>query len=210
VPSLAQSERLRLCDTALVVGPDAPTLSGEWNVRDLLAHLVVRDSDPVSGPGIVLPPLAFLTERRMRSIARADFAHLVERVRRPAVWAPARLPQLDKALNTLEFFVHHEDIRRAQPGWAPRELTMGEQKQLWKAIGYAGRGLVRRSGVPAAIRWEETGVETTLRRGERPVMVTGDPGEITLFLFGRDRVSGLAFDGPPPHVTKLRHAGLGI
>jgi uncharacterized protein (TIGR03085 family) len=210
VPSLAQSERLRLCDTALVVGPDAPTLSGEWNVRDLLAHLVVRDSDPVGGPGIVLPPLAFLTERRMRSIARADFAHLVERVRRPAVWAPARLPQLDKALNTLEFFVHHEDIRRAQPGWAPRELTMGEQKQLWKAIGYAGRGLVRRSGVPAAIRWEETGVETTLRRGEAPVMVTGDPGEITLFLFGRDPVSGLAFDGPPPHVTKLRHAGLGI
>ena len=41
-------------------------------------------------------------------------------------------------------------------------------------------------------------------------MVTGVPGEITLFLFGRDRVSGLAFDGPPPHVTKLRHAGLGI
>jgi uncharacterized protein (TIGR03085 family) len=210
VPSLAQSERLRLCDTALVVGPDAPTLSGEWNVRDLLAHLVVRDSDPVGGPGIVLPPFAFLTERRMRSIARADFAHLVERVRRPAVWAPARLPQLDKALNTLEFFVHHEDIRRAQPVWAPRELTVGEQKQLWKAIGYAGRGLVRSTGVPVAIRWEETGVETTLRRGERPVMVTGDPGEITLFLFGRDQVSGLAFDGPPPHVTKLRHAGLGI
>ena len=127
-----------------------------------------------------------------------------------AAWAPARLPQLDKALNTLEFFVHHEDIRRAQPGWAPRELTVGEQKQLWKAIGYAGRGLVRPSGVPVAIRWEETGVETTLRRGERPVMVTGDPGEITLFLFGRDQVSGLAFDGPAPHVTKLRHAGLGI
>ena len=210
MPSLAQSERHRLCDTALVVGPDAATLSGDWNVRDLLAHLVVRDSDPVGGPGIVLPPLAFLTERRMRSIARVDFAHLVERVRRPAVWAPARLPQLDKALNTLEFFVHHEDIRRAQPGWAPRELTVGEQKQLWKAIGYAGRGLVRSTGVPVAIRWEETGVETTLRRGERPVMVTGDPGEITLFLFGRDQVSGLAFDGPPPHVTKLRHAGLGI
>jgi len=185
-------------------------LTSPGNVRDLLAHLVVRDSDPVGGPGIVLPPLAFLTERRMRSIARADFAHLVERVRRPAVWAPARLPQLDRALNTLEFFVHHEDIRRAQPGWAPRELTVGEQKQLWKAIGYAGRGLVRSTGVPVAIRWEETGVETTLRRGERPVMVTGDPGEITLFLFGRDQVSALAFDGPPPHVTKLRHAGLGI
>ena len=210
MPSLAHSERLRLCDTALVVGPDAPTLSGGWTVRDLLAHLVVRDSDPVGGPGIVLPPLAFLTERRMREIARADFANLVERVRRPALWAPARLPPLDKALNTLEFFVHHEDIRRAQGGWKPRELTMGEQKQLWKVIGYAGRGLARPSGVPVAIRWEETGVETTLRRGEKPVMLTGDPGEITLFLFGRDQVSGLAFDGPLPQVAKLRHAGLGL
>jgi uncharacterized protein (TIGR03085 family) len=210
VPSLAQSERQRLCDTALLVGPDAPTLSGKWTVRDLLAHLVVRESDPVGAPGIVVTPMAFLTERRTRRLARTAFADLVEKVRRPALWAPARLPWLDQLLNTLEFFVHHEDIRRALPGWTPRELTMGEQKQVWKAIGYAGRGLVRPSGVPVAIRWEETGVETTLRRGERPVMVTGDPGEITLFLFGRDQVSGLAFDGPPPHVTKLRHAGLGI
>ena len=210
MPSLAQSERQRLCDTALLVGPDAPTLSGEWTVRDLLAHLVVRESDPVGAPGIVVTPMAFLTERRMRRLARTDFADLVEKVRRPALWAPGRLPWLDQLLNTLEFFVHHEDIRRALPGWTPRELTMGEQKQAWKAIGYAGRGLVRPSGVPVAIRWEETGVETTLRRGERPVMVTGDPGEITLFLFGRAQVSGLAFDGPSPHVTKLRHAGLGI
>ena len=210
MPSLARSERQRLCDTALVVGPDAPTLSGEWTVRDLLAHLVVRDSDPVGAPGIVLPPLAFLTERRMHDVAQADFPHLVGRVRRPALWAPARLPQLDKALNTLEFFVHHEDIRRARPGWTQRGLPVGEQKQLWKAIGYAGRGLVRPSGVPVAIRWEETGVETTLRRGEKPVMLTGDPGEITLFLFGRDQVSCLAFDGPAPQVTRLRQAGLGL
>ena len=179
-------------------------------MRDLRAHLVVRESDPVGAPGIVVKPLASLTQHRMRRLAHTDFADLVEKVRRPALWAPARLPRLDQLLNTLEFFVHHEDIRRALPGWTPRELTVGEQKQVWKAIGYAGRGLVRPSGVPVAIRWEETGVETTLRGGEKPVMVTGDPGEITLFLFGRDQVSGLAFDGPPPHVTKLRHAGLGI
>ena len=193
-----------------MVGPDAPTLSGDWRVKDLLVHLVVRDSDPVGAPGILLPPLEFLTEMRSRSIGRTDFTELVERVRRPALWAPARLPAVDKALNTLEYFVHHEDIRRAQPGWAPRELTVGEQKQVWKAIGYAGRGLVRPSRVPVSIRWEETGVETTLRRGDKPAMVTGDPGEIALFLFGRDQVTGLAFDGHPPHVAKLRHAGMGI
>ncbi len=210
VPSLAQSERNRLCDTALVAGPDAPTLSGEWTVKDLLVHLIVRDSDPVGAPGILVPPLAFLTDLRSRSIGRRDFADLVERVRRPALWAPARFPALNKALNTLEYFVHHEDIRRAQPGWAPRELTTSEQKQVWNAIGFAGRGLVRPTGVPVAIRWDETGVETTLRAGEKPVMVTGDPGEITLFLFGRDQVTGLAFDGPEPHVAKLRHAGLGF
>ncbi len=210
VPSLAQSERQRLCDAALVAGPDAPTLSGKWTVKDLLVHLVIRDSDPVGAPGILLPPLGFLTDLRSRSLGRTGFADLVARVRRPALWAPARLPSLDKALNTLEFFVHHEDIRRAHPGWTPRELTAGEQKQVWRAIGFAGRGLVRPSGVPVAIRWDETGVETTLRSGDQPVIVTGDPGEITLFLFGRDQVTGLAFDGPPPHVAKLRHAGLGF
>ena len=57
-------------------------------------------------------------------MAEQDFTALVERVRNgPPRWSPMALPPLDRALNTLEYFVHHEDIRRAAPGWVPRELT---------------------------------------------------------------------------------------
>ncbi len=63
------------------------------------------------------------------------------------------LPPLDRALNGLEYFVHHEDLRRAQDQWQPRELTDDEQRQIWTMVGHAGRGLVRPAGVPVELRW---------------------------------------------------------
>ncbi len=45
---------------------------------------------------------------------------LVERLRNgPPRWSPYAVPKLDTMLNTLEFYVHHEDIRRAQPSGSP-------------------------------------------------------------------------------------------
>lgn len=41
---LARRERHQLCDLALQVGPDAPTLCDGWTVFDLIAHLVVREN----------------------------------------------------------------------------------------------------------------------------------------------------------------------
>ena len=103
------------------------------------------------------------------------------------------------ALNTLEYFVHHEDIRRAPPGWEPRELTEREQTHLFKATATAGKGLVR----PPACPWRSGGprrarASSDARRRREPVVVTGEPAELTMFLFGRDQVTGLAFDGPQP------------
>jgi len=42
------------------------------------------------------------------------------------------------------------------------------------------------------------------------VVVTGPPGEIVLFLFGRDRVRDLTFEGPPDAVAEVRGADLGF
>lgn len=44
--SFARRERLALCDTALLVGPDAPTLCDPWDVKALLCHLLVRERKP--------------------------------------------------------------------------------------------------------------------------------------------------------------------
>ena len=40
----AQTERQALCDTMERVGPDAPTLCHPWRVRELAAHLVIRET----------------------------------------------------------------------------------------------------------------------------------------------------------------------
>ena len=210
MPSLAQSERQRLCETALLVGPDAPTLSGEWTVRDLLAHLVVRESDPVGAPGIVVEPLAFLTERRMRRLARTDFADLVEKVRHPALWAPARLPRLEHLLNTLEFFVHHEDIRRARPGWTGRPLPAADEKLLWSMIRTAGKGLTRRAPVGVRIENATTGSTAVLKDGDTLVTVRGLPSEISLFVFGRRPQAVVEVLGDPADVVSLSDHSLGI
>ena len=41
---------------------------------------------------------------------------MVETLRKPPL-TPYSLPVVERFTQTLEYFVHHEDIRRAQPGW---------------------------------------------------------------------------------------------
>ena len=206
--SFARDERARLCDLALETGPDAPTLCGDWTVRELVAHLVLREHSPLSA-GIVVPPLAGVTERATaRKAEKNDFEDLVERVRRPL--SPMALPGVDSALNTAEYFVHHEDIRRAAPGWEPRSLSTSEQDALWRIVRVSGKGLVRPAGVPVVAQRTDTGATTVLRPGSDPAIVRGLPSELVLFVYGRSQTRGLTFDGPPERADQLRAAELGI
>ena len=207
--SLARRERLELCDLALELGENAPTLCEGWVAKDLVAHLVVREHRPLSGVGIAVPGLSGLAKQEMAKVKRRDFAVLVEKVRNPG-FTPYALPPVDHLANTLEYFVHHEDLHRAQPGWEPRDLDPGDQARLWSQIKLAGRGLVRRAGVPVRIRRSDTGETAGLRSGDEPVVVTGLPSEIVLLLFGRDQARGLELDGPEDRVSRLRGADLGF
>ena len=207
--NLARRERHALCDLALVLGEDAPTLSGDWTAKELITHMVLREHSPLGAPGLVIPALSRLTDLEMSRIARTDFTVLVERLRKRGI-TPFALPPVDRALNTLEYFVHHEDLRRAQPGWAPRELDRADESALWSAIRVFGRALVRPAGVPVRIRRSDIGAEASLRRGPEPAVLAGMPSEIVMFLYGRDQHRGLEFTGPEVHIDRLRHAGLGI
>lgn len=209
-PSLARRERHALCDLALALGPDAPTLCGGWDVADLVAHLLVRENRPLGAVGIAVPALSGMAEREMAKVARQDFPVLVEKLRDPGL-TPYAIKPLERLLNTLEFFVHHEDLRRAQPGWEPRSLSAADQRRLWTAIRGGGRLAVRKAGVPVRIaRSDVPGESATLRRGADPVTVSGPPSELVLFLFGRDRTRGLELDGPPESVARLRTAEKGF
>ena len=206
---MSRSERAALCNSALEAGAAAPTLCGSWTVKDLVIHLLVRERDPLGAPGIVVPQLGTLTRRAERRMAAQDFTAMVERVRGgPPKWSPLALPPLERAVNTLEYFVHHEDIRRATPGWSPRELTEREQKVLWKATAVAGKGLVRPAKVPVEMRWG--GRTAVLRKGADPAVVSGPPAEIAMFLFGRHETAGLEVEGPPQAVSALRRGRGGI
>jgi uncharacterized protein (TIGR03085 family) len=206
--SLARVERQQLCDAALEVGPDAPTLCGDWDVRALLAHLLVRERSPLGAAGIQVASLSPLTDRAMDRAAGRDFPDLVAAVR--GARTPLALPLVDDVVNTLEFFVHHEDIRRAQPRWSPRSLSRAEESALWTAIKVGGRALVRPAGVPVTIRRSDGGATAALRGGAGPVVLTGLPSEIVLFLFGRKQTHGLSLTGPDDAIAALKDADLGL
>jgi hypothetical protein len=48
-------ERAQLADLLGELGPGAPTLLAPWTTRDLAAHLVLRERNPLAGPGWSCP-----------------------------------------------------------------------------------------------------------------------------------------------------------
>ena len=208
-PTLARRERHDLCDLALELGPDAPTLTGDWTARQLVAHLFVREHRPLSALGIALPPLSGLTDRALERAGRRDYRELVAKVREPGL-TPFALRPVEVLANTLEYLVHHEDLRRAQPGWTPRSLAPEDLDAVWRSIKQAGRGLARPAGVPLSIRRDDTDEVATLRGGEPSVVVSGPVVELVLFLFGRDQWRDLVFEGRDELVAKVRGADLGM
>jgi uncharacterized protein (TIGR03085 family) len=87
-PFFDAAERTQLADLLGELGPRTPTLLAPWTTRDLAAHLVLRERDPLAGPGLVLPGAwGRLAERRRQALALRDFTWLVRRSgrdRRPA------------------------------------------------------------------------------------------------------------------------------
>jgi uncharacterized protein (TIGR03085 family) len=187
--ALAVSERSALADLMLEVGPDAPTLCGTWTTRDLAAHLVVRATRFDAAAGIVIPPLAGYTEKVSAAVGRRDWIALVTEVRQgPPRWSPQSLAPLDGATNTIEYFVHHEDVRRASEPWAPRELPAEDVATLWAQASRGSGYLLRRS--PVGVTFAPTdgpaaGTRREVRKGDSGVVLTGPVGEIVLATYGR-------------------------
>ena len=77
----ARKERQALCETARSVGPDAPTLCEGWDVKDLVCHLLVRESSVMGAAGIAVSALSGLTDKEMARLKKQPFERLVERLR---------------------------------------------------------------------------------------------------------------------------------
>jgi uncharacterized protein (TIGR03085 family) len=205
--ALAVSERVALADLMVHVGPDAPTLCGDWTARDLAAHLIVRATRPDAAAGILLSPLAGWNARVMSGVARRDWPALVAEVRQgPPRWSPQSLAVLDSETNTVEYFVHHEDVRRATEQWEPRALDDEDLAMLWARGVRLATHLLRRCpvGVVAApTDGPAAGTERTLRAREPRVVLAGPVGEIVLALYGRP-TKGLELRGADADVEAFR------
>lgn len=171
----------------VAAGPDAATLCGQWTVRDLAAHLVVRERRPDAAPGIMVRAFAGYLEKVQNKAAQRPFPELLEQVRTgPPWWSPLR--PVDAVANLAEMFVHHEDVRRAQPGWEPRELSTEDQRSLWSTLRRMAKMAYRKSPVPVELSTPD-GDSVRVSGGEGPaVTLTGTPAELLLHAFGREQV----------------------
>ena len=205
---LARSERAHLCDELIAAGPAAPTLCEGWLTRDLAAHVFVRERRPLAMPGILLGGVfARLNAASMRaSLRRYGFGGLVEKTRSgpPLFWRP-----FDEAANLVEFFVHTEDVRRAAPGWEPREDPRLDDA-LWVALTRGSRLMTRKlRGVGLELERPDSR-RLVARRGEPRAVLSGSAQELVLYLFGRKDAARVVLGGPEEAQRAVRTARFGI
>lgn len=153
--------------------------------------------------GLVVSPLSPSLDAKTMELGDAstnpaDYQQLVRRIAEgpPAAQRVGRFKSLMRlgrsrpvrglaALsNLLEFFVHAEDVRRAQNRWAPRRLSDDYADALFKQL---------RAQAKLHYRSEKTGTALVRTNGDRIVakngseftFISGPAGELVMHTFGR-------------------------
>ncbi|MFZ3594022.1 TIGR03085 family metal-binding protein [Streptomyces sp. BH104] len=199
----AKRERLLLADLLEASGPDAATLCEGWNTRDLAAHVVVRERRPDAAGGLLVKQLASRLERVQAEFAEKPYEELIQLIRTgPPRFSPFSLKQIDEASNAIEFYVHTEDVRRAQPDWTPRELDPVFADVLWSRLERMARVMGRKAPVGLVLRRPD-GQTAVAHRGTPVVTVTGAPAELVMFAFGRQEAADVEMEGEKSAVERL-------
>ncbi len=196
--TFASRQRAQLCDLMLEIGPLAPTRCEGWNVGDLAAHLWIREHRPTALPGMGVKRFAERTGRiQTESLHLLGFQELVRQLRRPG-WV---MRPLDRIVNAVEFFVHHEDVLRANQ--RSQQLTEREQAELLRTVRVLAFRAQRAWGGQLILRPTGHGV---IRHGSgsRPIRLEGLPSELLLFLTGRQ--AEVTVTGEPKVVEELHEA----
>jgi uncharacterized protein (TIGR03085 family) len=207
--NFAQIERQDLCTLFEQLGPDVPTLCEGWTARDLAAHLVVRERRPDAALGILPGPFEGHGEKVRLQFAAKPWDELVELVRT----GPPRLsffgaPAIDRLANTMEFFIHHEDVRRTN-GMGPRDLYPELEDQLWDVVRRMSKLTLRKA--PCGVTLRTSGGATVVANGAVPrVAVRGPVGELALFVYGRQAAAQVELLGAEDDVAALMAASFGI
>ena len=197
--SFARRQRTALADLFAELGPFAPTKCEGWKTQDLAAHLYVREHRPAALLGIGFPRFAEKTARiQLEALHELGYPALVEAIRTP----PAPMRPLDRLAGASEFFIHHEDVLRAN-GRA-QTLTPHQQDGLWRVAQVLARRVQLKTKGHVRLVRGDTGHVAQLGRGPRPLTVTGLPSELLLHLSGRE--ADVSLTGEPAVVDAWRAA----
>lgn len=203
-------ERASLSDDFISFGPDAPTILDGWDAQELLEHLILRERRPdlLVGPKVPVQAISEWAEQGRAKLVDLDWAHQVAIFRQgPGRFSPVR--GLDGLMNTGEYFVHHEDLRRARQGWEPRTLGESAERELWGVLKRMARLLVRAT-VDVTLVSPQGGLRLPGKRDAGSVRVHGNASELLLWAFGRDRVARVQLEGEPEALLVLNRGQRGV
>ncbi len=208
--TLAQTERAALADLFGTLGPDEPTLCEGWQTKDLLIHLLIRERSPLAAVGTKVPMLKNITDKTEAEYADRSWSDLISEYRSgPPGWNPTGWGKLDDVTNSGEMFIHHEDARRGQTGWRPRTFDKDTTAALTSLVDSTLSKLAVRSSSVGVVAQVPGAQPIVLKKGEPSVTVTGQPGEILLWLSGRD-AGEVELTGDPGAVATLRQSKRGM
>ncbi len=206
--TLAQTERAALADLFDQVGPDHPTLDEGWVTSDLLIHLLIRERRPDAVIGMVIKPLAGWTEKVENGFKELAWAEQVDLFRQgPPTLSLAGIPGVDAVMNSMEHFIHHEDVRRGKQPWEPRTLDEQTNNKIIAML----------TSFPMSLSFKKLKTGITVRlpddrplavaTGEPRVVLHGEPAEILLWVSGRRTACRVRIEGDE---EALRHLELAI
>lgn len=192
--STAAAEREALVRALAEAGSEAETLCEGWNAHDLAVHIAARDARPDTLIGQHLPIVSDRAKQTLAGFEQMSFDQLLDRIRQGVPrWSPARLGVLDEAMNTLEFYVHTEDVLRAGPDYQPasrRAVSEQLRRVLWRqASATMFRAAARKARRRTTFLSPGYGAVTHGRASDLVRVVEGAPEELVLWAFGRERVA---------------------
>jgi hypothetical protein len=89
--------------------------------------------------------------------------------------------------------------------------TLRDMAPLFDAVERAPRFLARRlRGAGLELQWAGTARTVRARQGEPTARIAGPPGELLLYLFGRQGVAHVEVSGPAAAVEAVRRARFGL
>lgn len=175
--------RDRFIEVARRLGPDAPTLCEGWTVRDIVAHLLVLQRDPLAWPGIAVPALAGLTTRRMAAQTAAGFAAALATLAARSPRIPAMPDDLlgGPMLHHLgEYVVHTEDL--ARPNGVPGAVVDTDVADaLWSRAQIVAALHRRRRRHGLVLVRTDTAASAAILRGPEAVVAAGTPLELMMW-----------------------------